>query len=327
MPRDPRLYLLVAAMLLLALAALRPRLTIERPAWDVVVVVDITGSMNVRDMGPGGALAATSRLEAAKAAVVALAGELPCASRLGLAVFTERRPFLMIAPTPLCDGFAPVVAAVEALDWRMGWEGDSRIAAGLDRALALAADLGAGLVFLTDGHEAPPRRADAVLAFESPREAVAGLLVGVGGDAPSPIPKFDEEGREIGFYTVDEVAQETRVGAPPADAASRPGWHPRNAPWGSEAAVGNEHLSSVRTAYLEELAAATGLAAVRLADAGSLAAAVEATVPSRQVPTAVDVAALPAGLALACLVLAFLGPPVASRLAGSRRTRSARIAS
>lgn len=320
--RDPRLALLAAAAALLVVAALRPTLSVERPAWDVLAVVDITGSMNVRDMPGHGGAAPASRLEAVKAALVGLAGRLPCASRLGLAVFTERRPFLMIAPTPLCDGFDPLVAAIERLDWRMGWEGDSRVAVGLDRSLLLAADLGAGLVFLTDGQEAPPLRAGETPAFEAPRDRVRGILVGVGGDTLSPIPKFDEEGREIGFYGPDEVMQETRTGAPPADASSREGWHPRNAPWGAEAAAGTEHLSSVRMAHLERLAAATGLSVGRLGDAAALAAAIEAVVPPRPVTVAVGVAAVPAALALACILLAFLGPPLAGRLA---RTRASRV--
>jgi len=327
MRRDPRLALLAAALLLLAFAAARPRLDVERPAWDVLVVVDITGSMNVRDMPAGVGGAPASRLAATKAALAGLAARLPCASRLGLAVFTERRPFLMISPTGLCQGFDPIVASIEHLDWRMGWEGDSRIAAGLDRAMALAADLGAGLVFLTDGQEAPPLRAGVPPPLETPYGTVHGVVVGVGGDTLSPIPKFDEEGREVGFYGPDDVMQETRTGAPPADASSRPGWHPRNAPWGGEATAGNEHLSSLRMAYLEQLGAATGLSVTRLTDEASLAAAIEAAVPPRSVPTPVDIAPLPAGLALACVVLAFLGPPIAGRLAGWRRAASVRVPS
>ncbi len=56
----------------------------------------------------------------------------------------------------------------------MGWEGDSRVAAGLFRAIGLAADLGSDLVFVTDGHEAPPLPARGGPAFEGKPARCAG---------------------------------------------------------------------------------------------------------------------------------------------------------
>lgn len=309
---DIRLVLLVVAAALFAVAAARPAAVVEQPSWDVLAVVDITGSMNTRDVIAGGA--AESRLEAARSALLGLVAALPPTSRFGLAVFTERRPFLLIEPTPLAAAYDPVVAAIEGLDWRMGWEGDSRIVSGFDRSLALAGDLGAGLLFLSDGHEAPPLRGGDAPALETPAGTVPGLVVGVGGDGLSPIPKFDDAGREIGFYAADEVIQETRTGPPPEDASSREGWHPRNAPWGGAAATGDEHLSSLRMAHLQALAAAADIPAVRLTDVAALVASLETAIPPRAAPRALDLSALPAGLGILCLLLAFAGPPVAKRL-------------
>lgn len=306
---------LFGALLLLLLTQVAPRLPLTRPAYDILFVIDITGSMNVRDMQTG--VRTVSRLEAAKAAMRGALARLPCESRAGMAVFTERRPFLLFEPAELCTGFPAVDGAIAGLDWRMAWEGDSHIATALDRSVLLAADLGAGLVFMTDGHEAPPLPGGALPGMDSRPGTAPGLVVGVGGTTASPIPKFDEAGREIGFYGPQDVPHESRIGPPPESAHLREGWHPRNAPYGGEATAGAEHLSSRRDDHLRALAAATGLVEIPLVDGEGLAAAVRAAIPARAVASSVDVRPYLAGLALALLVAAH-GPDV---LASIRRFR------
>lgn len=298
--RDWRFWLLGTALLALGAALAVPRVALTREARDVLLVIDVTGSMNVRDYVAGGE--PVSRLAMAKRASRALLAALPCQSRLGLAVFTERRSFLLFEPAEVCENFAAIDGAIDALDWRMAWEGDSYIARGVHAAIAAAAGLQANLVFLTDGHEAPPLAGGGLPRFDGEPGAVPGLLVGVGATEPSPIPKFDEDGREIGFYGEQDVTQENRTGPPPADASSRAGWNPRNAPWGGEAATGTEHLSGMREAYLRQLAAQTGLGFAPLRDPSSLIDAVAADTRARPVEVRVDVAPLPAALALACLI-------------------------
>ncbi len=266
--RDWRFWLLAVAFAALLAALLAPRIALSRPARDLVLVIDITGSMNARDYVLDGRPAA--RLDAAKRAGRALLAALPCQSRLGLGIFTERRTFLLFEPAEVCENFAAIDGAIAALDWRMAWEGDSYIARGVHAAVAAAVGLKADLVFLTDGHEAPPLPASGLPAFDGKPGEVAGLLVGVGGLDPVPIPKFDDDGREIGFYAESDVPQENRSGPPPADAPSRAGWNPRNAPWGGEAATGTEHPSALREEHLRALAAQTGLGYARLVEPSSL---------------------------------------------------------
>lgn len=266
--RDVRFWL-IAAALASALAGIpRPRIALRQLQLDVLLVIDITGSMNVRDYG--GSDRPRSRLDQVKQAVTRLVAEMPCGSKAGLAVFSERRPFLLLAPVDACDNFAPLAAAVAELDWRMAWEGDSRIASGVFGSIDLARSLDADLVFFSDGQESPPLPASGGPVFEEGARKVRGLLVGTGGDALSPIPKFDGEGREVGFLAESDVEQESRFGLPPAGAEQRPGYNPRNAPFGGEAAHGNEHLSSVREAYLQSLAQRTGLGYERLDERADL---------------------------------------------------------
>lgn len=300
---DPRLWLLVVALAALLAALAVPAVTLERPTRDLLVVVDVTGSMNVRDYTAGGR--PVSRLGTAKAAVRDMLAGLPCGSKLGLGIFTERRSFLLFEPVEVCDNFSALDGAIAGLDWRMAWEGDSYVARGGHSGIGLASGLDADLVFLTDGQEAPPLAGDALPPFEGEPGKVGGVLVGVGGREPSPIPKFDEDGREAGFYGEEDVPQENRSGPPPADAESRPGYNPRNAPWGGEAATGSEHLSAMRAEHLTRLAAQTGLGFAPLTAPSALLAAVEAHTRIRPVERRVDLAPVPAGLALLALLALF----------------------
>lgn len=280
-------FLALALALALTLAALVvPALPVTRTGAEILMVVDITGSMNVRDYAQDGK--PVSRLDMAKAALRQLVADLPCGSRVALALFTEQQPFLLFAPIEVCADFAPLDGALAALDWRMAWEGDSRIAAGLHRAIAMAAGLGTDLVFVTDGQETPPLPGGEPPPFDGRPGAVRGLIVGAGGYALSPIPRYDERGREKGFYGEADVTQENRFGPPPSDAESREGYNPRNAPFGAAAARGTEHLSSVREPYLKRLAGATGLAYAHLDGAGGLDASVRAAVTPRALKGSLD---------------------------------------
>ena len=321
-PGDVRALVLAAALLLALAAVFAPRLPSRDGAYDLLAVIDVTGSMNVRDMSRDGRPAA--RLDVAKAMLRELAADLPCGSRLGLGIFTERRSFLLFEPIDTCANFSALDGAIAALDWRMAWEGDSHVASGLYSAIALAAPLDADVLFFTDGQEAPPLSRSGLPPFSGEKGKVRGLIVGVGGPTPAPIPKFDRFGREIGFYGPTDVPQDNRHGLPPEDAEAREGWHPRNAPWGADAATGEEHLSALRAGHLEALAAATGLAYMPLADAPPLNRALADAARSRPVPGARDTAPVPAGLALLLLVGLFAAPFLTRRRPAGRQPEASR---
>lgn len=300
MRRDARTLLLTAALVLTIIAIFTPRIPVRGTVFNIIASVDVTGSMNVRDYVHEGAPA--SRLDTVKRILRDFAAQLPCGSRLGVSIFTERRSFLLFEPIEVCADFAPLSGAINNLDWRMAWEGDSYVTSGLHSAIALAHPLGADLIFLTDGQEAPPLPATGIPAFEGEAGAVRGVIVGVGGTVPAPIPRFDKDGREVGFYTATDVPQENRHGLPPAGSELREGWHPRNAPWGGEEIAGEEHLSAVRTEHLHALAEQTGLSYIALSDARSLGRAIAAVARLQPVVRDMDIARIPGGLALLLLV-------------------------
>lgn len=314
--RDPRLWLLAGATLLLAATFVLPQVALSRTSYDVLAIVDITGSMNVRDYSVSGRPA--SRLDAVKTALRAFVTDLPCSSRVGLGVFTERRPFLLFEPIDSCADFSPLEAAIEALDWRMAWEGDSRISAGLFRAIDMAQELKADLLFFTDGHEAPPLPASGGPPFDGKAGETHGLIVGVGGYELSPIPKFDDRGREAGFVAIDEVPHESRFGLPPKGAEQREGFDARNAPFGATAMAGAEHLSSVKEDYLRTLADRTGLGYVHLGAGLNLRDAWPATATARLRAGQLDLRPVFGAAAALLLFFVFAGPPMVARLARTR---------
>jgi mxaL protein len=305
---------LLGAALALAGSFLQPTLPWQRALFDQVVVIDITQSMNVMDQRLDGRPA--SRLAFAKHALRRSLLALPCGSKIGWAVFTEYRSFLLFAPVEVCAHLDELRSTLDGIDNRMAWVGGSEVAKGLHSGLAIARQLPGvpTLVFVTDGHEAPPLNARHRPAFDDKPGEGSGLLVGVGALKASAIPKTDASGRPLGFWAADDVLQrdprsQGRGGSvsgermvEEADAAPMP-------PLG--ATPGSEHLSSQREGYLRLLASETGLDFHRLDSVDGLATAMMAPTLARRATVSAD-----GRVALALLALALL---LCRHWAGARR--------
>ncbi|WP_323010716.1 vWA domain-containing protein [Paracoccus sp. (in: a-proteobacteria)] len=289
------------------IAAIGPGMEGRRELRDVLIVVDITRSMNVRDMD------GVSRLNATRDVLTRWIASQPCGTRVGLGFFTERRSLTLIEPVEICADYAALTGTLAGLEWRMAWEGDSMVSKALNHALNRARGLDAALVFVTDGHEAPP------LPYSGPEgwreDSLGGVILGAGGVEPAPIPKFDDLGRETGFYGPEDVQHApSRIGAPPTDAADRPGFHPRNNPYGEADLEGSEHLSAMRADYLTQLAGERGMGFARLSDGpAALEAALDTHAPAREVTTRRSLSPVLGALALAALLAALLSTPFHAR--------------
>jgi mxaL protein len=256
-----RLVSLIAAAIFLIIATVLPPIPFPVKTYDFVFVLDITRSMNVQDYTDpyGGAI---TRIDKAKSAMLEAARSLPCGSRVGLGVFTERVPALLYSPIEVCKDYPILQASINQLDWRMAWVADSNISQGLYNTLELMESkflTQSKLVFFTDGQEAPPINPRYAPDYsyigmlqDKPDNWYAGMLVGVGQYNLSKIPKFDEDGVQIGFYTAEDVPHASRFGLP-EDPSKIEGYVPRNGPWGTAKVVGTEHMSSVREDYLTDL--------------------------------------------------------------------------
>lgn len=314
--------LLAGAALLLGLSFLNPGLRIEQSLVEHVVVLDITQSMNVADQQLAGQ--PVSRLAFAKDALRQALPQLACGSRLGWGVFTEYRSFLLVAPVEVCAHLGELQATLAGIDGRMAWAGNSEVAKGLHSAITVARQLPdkPSLVFVTDGHEAPPLNPRHRPAFDDKPGDVAGLIVGVGGPLPAPIPKTDALGRPLGFWRADEVMQSDRYSEGRGASVGREKLVDDEAAGAALPRVvpGSEHLSSLHEGYLRLLAGELGLGFHRLQSGDALAEALTATALARPVLARADLRPVLAALA-ASLLLARLAPDLLRRL---RQLRSAR---
>jgi len=308
--RDLRFWLIALSLVVVLASLLVPKVKLTRDVYDIMAFIDISMSMNTRDIDLYGQT--VSRLDAIKAILPQFVAGLPCQSRFGLGIFSERRVFVLYRPMEECENFASIDASVESLDWRMAWEADSYVTKGVHAAIELTDRLDANLIFFTDGHEAPPLPFTGMDPFEGKPGEVRGLLVGVGGRELTPIPKFDDDGNEVGVYGPEDVLQESRFGLAPPTAKERPGYHPRNNPFG-DMKEGNEHLGQLKEEHLKALAAQTGLDYAPMTSASALLQEMERTSQPRQVVVATDIRPYPAAFALLLLVLLYGIVPLRER--------------
>jgi mxaL protein len=191
----------------------------------------------------------------------------------------------------------------------MAWAGGSEIAKGLYSGLltAKALDGAPSLLFITDGHEAPPLNPHHRPAFTGRPGDVGGIIIGAGGFKPMAIPKFDPEGNPLGFWKPDEVLQ-TDIYSLGRGSSIREQMVEQDAdtPTPREIAPpGSEHLSSLHEDYLKLLATETRLSYRRLTTPDSLAQAVHDAAPTRTARVDSDMRWIPAALALVVLVAVY----------------------
>jgi mxaL protein len=306
--RGSRIVLLAVALLLVAIALAKPTLPLSSGVFRHLVVFDITQSMNVGDATP--ADAAPTRLEHAKAAVLEAAAALPCGSEIGLGLFAGHRTFLVLAPVEVCASYADISEIVRTVDWRMAWAARSEVAKGVHSGLAVAEALGpaTSLVFLTDGHEAPPLHAE--LRPRSPGNSgpVRGLLAGIGGSVPMPIPKLDPQGGDLGYWGAEDVLQvdELSLGRRTSVPESYAGFEADDV--AARIASGTEHLSTLRAAYLRSLARGLRLHYRHVGSADELTRALQLPDLANETATLRDLRPLLAGAALVLVAGSYIVP-------------------
>ena len=310
----------------LPLAAALAVACLFQPRWpgtaqraDAIVVIDITQSMNVADQGWNGR--PVPRIEAVRRTLGEVLNRLPCGSRLGWAVFTEYRSFLLNVPMEVCANRSELRGVLAHVDGRMAWSGNSEVAKGLNAAVRMAHEVEGhpSLVFFTDGQEAPPLSPSRQPHFDGKPGEVPGVVVGVGGPLPLPIPKTDPAGRALGVWHADEVMQadpfsRSRGGSVANEALAG---EAAQAQPGPGATPGREHLSSLREGYLQTLADERGLAYQRLASADALLEALQQPPHQHDQTVQVDGRLWLAGSALALL----LGPELWAGFMARRRAR------
>lgn len=192
-----RVLLVVPAAAALGFATLGPRwgtrdeVTESRSA-NVVLTMDISKSMLAPDVAP-------DRLERARLLARRIVREMRT-DRIGLVVFAGRAYVL----SPLTTDHGALDLYLDALDPQIVSQGGSSLAA----ALAQSTDLARGrvetggdraVVLVSDGEALEEEDAVRDAAQRAARAGVRVFTVGVGTDAGSAIPEYDEAGRRLGY--------------------------------------------------------------------------------------------------------------------------------
>lgn len=258
---------LLLSLLLLTLALFQPHFRLPNRVYDWLIVIDVTQSMNVRDYSIHDK--GVSRLEFAKTTVRESLRALPCGSRVAIAMFAEREALSIVRPVEICAHYSVLDQTIANLDWRMAWAADSFIAHGVYRSVELSAKLGktSRVLFVTDGHQAPPANPKYVPAFEGKVGDVKGYIVGSGKLNKSPIPKLDDRNEIAGYWTAEDIQQFGLFGMAETLSvlAMEQGQHDRNAGHGAAPdMLGGAHLSALDEGNLKKIAKQTGLQYVRL---------------------------------------------------------------
>lgn len=302
---------LLLAFLLLSVAVSGSTFKVPQLTYRYLFVLDITQSMNVIDAESN--YDDQSRLDFSKAAIDFALTNLPCGSEAGLGIFTEHRTFVMFTPVEICGHYQALSGMLQKINWRMAWVARSEVAKGLysafDAAHQMADDT--RLVFLTDGHEAPPINRSIIPSFRGEPGSVTGFIAGIGGQIPSKIPHLNADGKIVGYWSHSEVMQvdvhslgrsateqgEEMAGIDMVNIARR-------------IALGQEHLSALREVYLQELAIRTQLDYERITSKEDFLAAMQQQKYARRTPVMSDIGWIPALLAFACLVYCFVIIPM-----------------
>lgn len=266
-------HVLLFTLVLLSICLAKPRLMLPTPVYDWLIVVDITQSMNARDYMQR--QLGVSRLEYAKYSIRQAVRELPCGSKVSIAMFTERNALNIVRPVEVCEHYASIDQTVDKMDWRMAWAADSFIAHGVYSAIGLVDKFTSkpNVIFLTDGHQAPPANPTYMPKFAGEKGKVNGVLVGIGQLEAAAIPKLDDRNEVAGYWSTEDVQQYGSFGMAETLSvlAMEQKQHDRNAGHGPGAEfLADAHLSALNEKNLQSIADETGLEYMRLQDTQQL---------------------------------------------------------
>ena len=134
--------------------------------------------------------------------------QLPCKTNVSIGMFAGVSVAATYTPINICDNYSAINSTIQHLDWRSVWSGNSRIREGLSNLARLIRSFpqSARVVFLTDGEEAPRLHTFNTRDLSQFQGETDWLVVGIGSEEGSAIPKYDSENQLIGFWSIDSFA-------------------------------------------------------------------------------------------------------------------------
>ena len=203
--------LLAAALALLIVALFKPHINVKRDVFSYLLVADISQSMNVKDMNLDGKT--VSRMEYEKHLLHRIISEMPCGTQVSLGVFTGVSVAALYTPIEVCENFHALEDSIDNFDWRMGWSGNSRIRESMVTMAKLIRSFPepAQVVYFSDGEEMPRLHAFNTKDLTGFQGGKDWLLVGIGNEKGTAIPKLDEHNQLIGYWSNDSFAMQPGI--------------------------------------------------------------------------------------------------------------------
>ena len=203
---DKNIIFLCLSIVFLILGLINPKVSIERDIHNYIFVVDISQSMLTKDMSIEGQK--VSRLDYSKKLLQGIMDQLPCKTNVSIGMFAGVSVAATYTPINICDNYSAINSTIQHLDWRSVWSGNSRIREGLSNLARLIRSFpqSARVVFLTDGEEAPRLHTFNTRDLSQFQGETDWLMVGIGSEEGSAIPKYDSENQLIGFWSIDSFA-------------------------------------------------------------------------------------------------------------------------
>jgi mxaL protein len=203
--------LLSIALLLLVIALFKPTFPVKRDVYSYLFVADISQSMNVIDMQLNGK--PVSRMQYQQYLLHRIVGEMPCGTQVSIGLFAGVSVAALYTPIEVCQNFAAIEDTIDHLDWRNGWSGNSRVRESMVTLAKLIRSFPepAQVVYFSDGEETPKLHVFNTRDLTGFQGGKDWLLVGVGGDKGTAIPKLDEKNQLIGYWSAESFAMQPGV--------------------------------------------------------------------------------------------------------------------
>lgn len=214
---ETMLYLCATVFLLLAL--LKPDVQLKQAVHNYLLIADVSQSMNAEDMKVNNL--PVSRMVYTQHLMREVVKTSPCGTYVSVGVFSAENVALLFMPLEVCANIDIINDTIDHLQWRMAWSGNSRITFGVKAAEATFdyLNIPAQMLFFTDGDEAPKANSINKLDLSGVRIGKNVIFVGVGGNEPAPIKRFNANNEFVGYWGTDAAADTGAVGANYADAS------------------------------------------------------------------------------------------------------------
>ena len=140
-------------------------------------------------------------------------GEMPCGTLVSMSLFAGVSVAALYTPIEVCENFAAIEDTIDHLDWRNGWSGNSRVRESMVTLAKLIRSFPepAQVVYFSDGEETPKLHIFNTRDLTGFQGGKDWLLVGIGSDKGTAIPKLDDKNQLIGYWSAESFAMQPGV--------------------------------------------------------------------------------------------------------------------